>query len=188
MAIIGKLLKNRRAGDHNLAWELENLRGGASFELTSPDFGHETTLDPRHASKRIGGQDLSPALAWSTPPEGTAQLLLVVEDPDAPMGLPFVHALALLDPALTALPRGGLTATNPAPGVELLRSGWGSGYTGPAPVKSHGPHRYAFQLFALTEPLTTVNGKSPAGAKPRDVMSAAVSHARARTDGFYERP
>jgi phosphatidylethanolamine-binding protein (PEBP) family uncharacterized protein len=188
MAIIGKLLKNRRAGDHNLAWELENLRGGASFELTSPDFEHETTLDPRHVSKRIGGQDLSPALAWSAPPKGTAQLLLVVEDPDAPMGLPFVHALALMDPALTALPRGGLTAANPAPGVELLRSGWGSGYTGPAPIKSHGPHRYAFQLFALSEPLTTVKGKSPAAAKPRDVMSAAVSHARARTDGFYERP
>lgn len=188
MAIIGKLLKNRRAGDHNLAWELENLRGGASFELASPDFEHETTLDPRHASKRIGGQDLSPALSWTTPPEGTAQLLLVVEDPDAPMGLPFVHTLALLDPTLTALPRNGLAAANPARGVDLLRSTMGSGYHGPAPIKGHGPHRYAFQLFALTEPLTSVNGKPPAKAKPRDVMAAAVSHARARIDGFYERP
>gem|GEM_PF-6572238 len=33
-----------------------------------------------------------------------------------------------------------------------------------------------------------MNGKSPAEAKPREVMTAAVSHARARTDAFYERP
>lgn len=188
MGIIGKLLKNRRAGEHGLAWQLPNLVGGTDFEITSPDFEHEAPLDPIHASTRIGGRDLSPALAWSGLPEGAAELLLVIEDPDAPTGLPFVHCVALLEPTLTALPRSGLNADSPAPGVRLLRSGWGRGYTGPAPIKGHGPHRYVFQLFALTEPIITVAGRPVAEAKPRDVLAAATSHARARIDALYERP
>jgi Raf kinase inhibitor-like YbhB/YbcL family protein len=181
MAIVGKLLTNRRAGKQGLAWQLPNLAAADTFEITSPDFRHEATLDPIYVSKRAGGQELSPALAWSTPPGDTAQLLLVIEDPDAPTGLPFVHAVVLLDPTLTELPRDGLNASSPAPGVHPLRSGWGRCYQGPAPIKGHGPHRYVFQIFALTEPITEVGGK------PRAVLAAANAHARARIDGFYER-
>ncbi|MFI6952506.1 YbhB/YbcL family Raf kinase inhibitor-like protein [Nocardia sp. NPDC050408] len=187
MAILGKLLKNRRAGDHGLAWHLPNLAAGATFEVNSPDFTHESPLPEVHASKRIGGRDVSPALAW-TAPDGAAQLLLVIEDPDAPTGLPFVHCVALLEPTLVELPRDALRADDPAPGVSILRSGFGRGYQGPAPIKGHGPHRYAFQLFALTELITTVGGKPAAKAKPRDVFSAAKAVACGRIDGFYERP
>ncbi|MCU1642031.1 MAG: hypothetical protein JWN03_2306 [Nocardia sp.] len=188
MAIIGKLLKNRRAGADGLAWNLPNLSGGKTFELTSPDFEHESVLGRVHASKRIGGQDLSPALSWSGLPSDAAQLLLVVEDPDAPTGLPFVHCVALLDPALTALPQGALRTDSATPGVQVLRSGMGRGYQGPAPIKGHGPHRYTFQLFALTTPITEVAGKSPESAKPRDVLATATATAQARIDAFYERP
>ncbi|WP_433759047.1 YbhB/YbcL family Raf kinase inhibitor-like protein [Nocardia sp. CA-135398] len=187
MAIIGKLLKNRRAGEQGLAWHLPNLAADATFEVTSADFSHESPLPKVHASKRIGGRDASPALAW-TVPDGTAQLLLVVEDPDAPMGLPFVHCVALLEPTLTELPQDALRADDPAPGVHILRSGFGRGYLGPAPIKGHGPHRYAFQLFALPEPIDTVGGKPATDAKPREVCSTAKAVARGRIDGFYERP
>ncbi|MET9490354.1 YbhB/YbcL family Raf kinase inhibitor-like protein [Nocardia sp. NPDC006630] len=187
MAIIGKLLKNRRAGEDGLASNLPDLAGGKTFELTSPDFAHESVLDKIHASKRVGGQDLSPALAWSGLPGDAAQLLVVIEDPDAPTGLPFVHCVALLDPALTALPQGALHADTTTPGVRVLRSGMGRGYQGPAPIKGHGPHRYTFQLFALTTPITEVAGKSPESAKPRDVLATAEANAQARIDGFYER-
>ncbi|MEV5833889.1 YbhB/YbcL family Raf kinase inhibitor-like protein [Nocardia sp. NPDC052112] len=187
MAILGKLLKNRRAGDHGLAWHLPNLAADPIFEVTSPDFTHESPLPKVHASKRIGGRDVSPALAWATP-DGTAQLLLVVEDPDAPTGSPFVHCVALLEPTLAELPRDALRAEDPASGVSILRSGWGRGYQGPAPIKGHGPHRYAFQLFAMAEPITTVGGKSAATVKPRDIFAAAKAVARGRIDGFYERP
>ncbi len=54
-------------------------------------------------------------------------------------------------------------------------------------MKGHGPHRYAFQIFALTEQLPTINGKPAEAAKPRDVLAAAKAHARGRIDGFYER-
>lgn len=181
MAVMGKLLKNRRAGQGHLAWQ--SLPGSDTLTLTSPDFDHNGQIPAVHASKRIGGQDLSPALVWSSAPRGTAQLLLVVEDPDAPTPKPFVHCVALLDPSVTGLDQGALDAAKPQDGVRALRSGMGRGYLGPAPIKGHGPHRYVFQLFALAEPLSPADS-----AKPRDVVASAGDVlARGRLDGWYER-
>jgi phosphatidylethanolamine-binding protein (PEBP) family uncharacterized protein len=122
-------------------------------------------------------------------PEDTAQLLLVIEDPDAPTGSPFVHGVALLDPPLTSLPQGALDAGNPAAGVRVLRSGMGRGYMGPAPINGHGPHRYLFQLFALASRVTAAqDGAALDSPKPPDVLAAAGDVlARGRLDGFYER-
>ncbi|GDY31997.1 YbhB/YbcL family Raf kinase inhibitor-like protein [Gandjariella thermophila] len=190
MALLGKLLRNRRAGQAGLAWNSPNLASENTLTLSSPDFEHEATIPTVHAGKRAGGKDLSPALTWSPPPADTAQLLLVIEDPDAPTPVPFNHGVALLDASVTSLAQGALDARNPASGVRVLRSGGGRGYLGPAPIKGHGPHRYVFQLFALARPLTA--GPSDAAldsAKPRDVVAAAGDVlARGRLDGFYERP
>lgn len=187
MAVIGKLLKNRRAGDDGLAWNSPNLVGEDTLAVSSPDFENEATIPAVHAGKRAGGKDLSPALAWSPVPEGTAQVLLVIEDPDAPTPKPFVHCVALLDPSVAGLSQGALDAENPADGVRVLRSGMGRGYMGPAPIKGHGPHRYVFQLFALAKPVTVASGTLDS-AKPRDVLAAAGDVlARGRLDGFYER-
>ncbi|GAA2470742.1 YbhB/YbcL family Raf kinase inhibitor-like protein [Streptomyces longisporus] len=189
MAVLGKLLKNKRAGDEGLAWNAPNLAGANTLELSSPDFAHETTIPTPHAGKRLGGKDLSPALTWGKAPAGTVRLLLVIEDPDAPTAYPYNHGIALLDPSLTALPQGGLDAGTPADGVRLLSSGSRRGYLGPAPIKGHGPHRYVFQLFALGKPLTVgKSGTVPDTAKPRAVLAAAGEVlARGRLDGFYER-
>jgi Raf kinase inhibitor-like YbhB/YbcL family protein len=170
-----------------LAWSLPNLAGPQTLTLTSPDFDHGGAIPAVHAAHRVGGQDLSPALTWSAVPNATAQMLLAIEDPHAPTPTPFVHGLALLDPSVTGLPHGALNAGAAADGVRLLRSGIGSGYFGPAPPKSHGPHRYAFQLFALATPVTMARGV-PETAKPRDVLAAAADVlARGRLDGTYRR-
>jgi hypothetical protein len=189
MAVLGTLLKTRRAGQAGLAWNSPNLAGPDSLALSSPDFENERTIPVVHTAKRAGGTDLSPALSWTPAPEGTVQLLLVIEDPDAPTGSPFVHCVALLEPSLTSLTQGALDARNPAAGVRVLRSGMGRGYRGPAPIKGHGPHRYAFQLFALAKPVTAArNGGALDSAKPRDVLATAGDVlARGRLDGFYER-
>lgn len=189
MAVLGRMLMNRRAGQAGLAWNSPNLAGAETLALKSPDFEDEGTIPTVHAAKRAGGQELSPALAWSTSPEGTVQSLLVVEDPDAPTAAPFVHCVALLEPSVTGLAQGALDAENPSDGVRVLRSGMGRGYRGPAPIKGHGPHRYVFQIFALAAPVTAgSSGASLDSAKPHDVLAAAGDVlARGRLDGFFER-
>ena len=187
--MLGKLLKNRRAGQAGLAWNAPNLAGENILALSSPDFGDQERIPTVHVGKRLGGKDLSPALAWDAVPAYTAQLLLVIEDPDAPTAVPNNHGIALLDPSVTGLAQGGLDVESPAAGVRLLGSGSLRGYRGPAPLKGHGPHRYVFQLFALAEPLIVGSGSAvPDSATPRDVLAAAGRVlARGRLDGFYER-
>lgn len=190
MAILGTLLKNKRAGEARLAWNLPSLAGPETIALTSADFADGDFLAAAHAGRRAGGDNSSPALAWTGVPTGTAQLLLVVQDVDSPTGTPFVHCVALLEPGLTALPTGSLNADSPAAGVRLLRSGMGRGYLGPEPIKGHGQHRYVFQLFALpTAVAAAVGGAAPEAAKPKAVLDAIAgpSLARGRLDGLYQR-
>lgn len=172
-----------------LAWDATNLSGAETIALSSPDFEHGGVIPAVHASPQAGGRGLSPALAWTPVPEGATQLLLVVEDPDAPMAQPFIHCLALLDASLTGLAHGALDAASPAEGVRLLRSTRGSGYIGPTPPKSHGPHRYVFQIFALAAQVGMGSKSSAAAsAPPRKVLAAASDVlSRGRLDGFFQR-
>src|ERR1019366_793433 len=63
--------------------------------------------------------NISPALAWTTPPAGTAELVLIVQDPDVPFGKPATHALTLgIDPSLDGIPENALTNPSPVPGIR----------------------------------------------------------------------
>jgi phosphatidylethanolamine-binding protein (PEBP) family uncharacterized protein len=172
LALIGTLLKNRRAGEKNLAWNLSALAGPAGITLSSAAFEHEGEIPLANAGKRAGGQNQSPGLSWIGVPDGTVQLLL------------FVHCVALLEAGLSELPAGGLNKTSEATGVRTLRSGMGRGYLGPEPIKGHGPHRYVFQLFALA---TAVSAGE--AAKPKAVLATVRGPvlARGRLDGFFTR-
>jgi phosphatidylethanolamine-binding protein (PEBP) family uncharacterized protein len=190
MTLLGRLLNDRRAGETHMAWNLPNLNGPELLTLTSRDFGDGDSLPLAHCAKPIGGGDLSPHLAWTPLPPGTAQLLLVVEDIDVPMGKPAVHCLALIDPAVERLETGALEAKQPGPGVRVLRSTIGRGYHGPAPIKGHGPHHYVFQLFALEKPLSSgPDAAAPDRARPRTLLSAVTPPVlgRSRLTGVFER-
>ncbi|SEP49006.1 YbhB/YbcL family Raf kinase inhibitor-like protein [Amycolatopsis saalfeldensis] len=185
MTLLGQLLKNRKAGETHMAWLRPQLQGPEQLALTSREFGDGEALSLENCAKNIGGGDRSPHLAWTTPPDGTAQLLLVVEDIDVPLNKPAVHCLALIDPAAGPLDLGALNGRQPAAGVQALRSTIGRGYRGPGPIKGHGPHRYVFQLFALESPVDS----AIAGARPRTLLSAVTAPVlgRARLTGVYER-
>ena len=194
MALLGPLLKARRNRDGESAWNRPNLNGPASITVTSTAFVEGGQIPRVHAGKRAGGSNLSPSLAWSHLPDGTSEVLLVVEDVDVPTSKPFVHCLALLDPTLlvdpNGPPEGSLSNGQPAAGVTLLRSTVARGYFGPEPLKGHGPHRYSFQLFALTgAPLVSVVGTDLLEMKAGDVLDAVTSTvlARGRVSGTYER-
>ncbi|WP_037912251.1 YbhB/YbcL family Raf kinase inhibitor-like protein [Actinacidiphila yeochonensis] len=191
MTLLGRLLKNRRSGDADTAWNLPNLQGPERLELASRDFGDGGAMALEHCAKHIRGADRSPHLTWSELPPGTAQLLLVVEDVDVPTSKPAVHCVALIDPAAAAhLEPGALAARQPAPGVRALRATVGRGYHGPAPIKGHGPHRYVFQLFALSAPVESGPDGTPLDrARPRALLPAVTATVlgRARLTGVYER-
>jgi phosphatidylethanolamine-binding protein (PEBP) family uncharacterized protein len=190
VTILGTLLKNKHAGEAQLTWNLPAMASPEVLGLHSPDFEREGVIPKAHAGKRAGGENRSPALAWSGTPASTAQLLLVVQDIGSPTRTPFVHCVALLEPHLVMVPTGALNAASPAQGVRVLRSAMGRGYRGPEPIKGHGPHRYVFQLFALPAAITSGEGDATLEtARPRAVLGKVSGPvlARGRLDGLYTR-
>jgi Raf kinase inhibitor-like YbhB/YbcL family protein len=181
---IGLALRNRRSGHHTLVWARPDLQAPESFSLTSPAFDHGTPIPERHKG-RIFGANISPALAWTTPPAGTAELVLIVQDPDAPRRDPATHALTLgIDPSLHGIPENGLSDPSPIPGIKHGKGALGRlGWAGPLPPRSHGPHSYVFQMFALD-----YHPDLPDKFTLADALSAMAGHviARARLDGTYE--
>jgi Raf kinase inhibitor-like YbhB/YbcL family protein len=134
------------------------------------------------------GEDLSPGLAWEGLPEGTASLVLIVDDPDAPD--PAAPRMVWDHWILYNLPpdAGGLAEGVPAhrlpPGCGQGINSWGrTGYGGPCPPI--GRHRYFFRLYALDSPLPP-----GLGTPTKDgVLLAMEDHILARTElvGTYQK-
>ena len=125
--------------------------------------------------------DLSPALAWDGVPEGTASLVLLVDDPDAPIEGSFVHwVLVNLDPARQGIAEG----EEPAEATAGANGFGRPGYLGPAPPPGDDPHRYVFRLLAVDEPVSL-----PGLPTYRDVDTAVTGHTlgEARLIGTYRR-
>lgn len=125
----------------------------AGVAITSPAIDADGWLSADHAQD---GDDESPALSWSGPPE-VVSWALVVEDPDAPRDQPVVHWLVWNIPGgWTGLPRAmakeARMEDDRGP-VQGLNSRGGHGWLGMAPPPGHGPHRYYFQLFGLDRQL-----------------------------------
>jgi Raf kinase inhibitor-like YbhB/YbcL family protein len=181
---LGVALRGRRAGQHQLVWARLDLQAPENFALTSPAFEHGAPIPARHRG-RLFGPNISPALSWTEPPDGTVELALIVQDPDVPIGKPATHALTLgIDPGLAGLPENALSHPSDVPGLRHGRGAMGKrGWAGPMPVRSHGPHAYVFQLFALDRAL-----ELPASFTLDQVLTAIAGHVigRARLDGTYE--
>jgi phosphatidylethanolamine-binding protein (PEBP) family uncharacterized protein len=186
---IGKLLTGKRADESLMAWNRPGLAGPETLTVTSQAFRDGAALPLPHAGRRIGGADLSPDLAWSAVPAGTSEILLVTEDIDAPFRQPIVHAIALIDPAVTVLDPGALSGSSPGVGVRMLRSFVGRGYRGPGPIPGHGPHRYVFQVFALGAAVSVAGGTPLEAVKPGVALAAVAGPvlARGKMVGTYER-
>lgn len=60
MSLLGRLLRNRRAGETHMAWNMPNLQGPEPLILTSRDFGDGEPMALEQCAKTIGGADLSP--------------------------------------------------------------------------------------------------------------------------------
>src|SRR6266513_3992080 len=118
--------------------------GGAKMKISSPAFQEGGTI-PEKFSKN--GQNVNPELRIGGAPAEAKSLVLIVDDPDAPVGL-FTHWLVWnIDPKTTDIAEGS------APdGAMQGKNDFGeTGYGGPQPPS--GTHRYYFKVFALDKML-----------------------------------
>src|ERR1700686_5820646 len=110
--------------------------GGAKMKITSSAFQEGGTI-PEKFSKN--GQNVNPELRIEDTPSEAKSLALIVDDPDAPVGL-FTHWLVWnVDPktpeiAENSAPAGAVQGTNDFP-----KKGYGS------PCPPSGTHRYYFK-------------------------------------------
>lgn len=156
----------------------EGLNG---FELRSDAFREGQRIPRRFTAD---GDELSPALAWGRPPEGTRSLALLVDDPDAPSGL-FTHWMVVgLPPMPGDLVEGRGTDPSDVAGAHALTNDFGVvGWGAPSPPKG-SPHRYRFRLLALDTEISL-----PSSAKRPDFDRAIQGHvlAEATLTGSYGR-
>ena len=152
-----------------------------AFTITSSAFENGGNIPKKFT---CDGPDVSPALAWSDPPASTQSLVLIADDPDAPMGT-WVHWVVYDMPATAReLPEGlARTAVLPVGGLQGVNDFRRSGYGGPCPPPGR-PHRYSFRLYALDRKLGL-----KAGAVKRDVEAAMKGNilAQAELMGRYGR-
>ena len=149
---------------------------GPVIDLRSPAFSDHTLVPGRFS---LDGDNLSPPLEWSDVPEGTAELVLLCEDPDAPGGT-FLHWLVTgIDPSVRSLAEG-----QDPPGTSWPNDYGGRGYGGPRPPVGDDPHRYFFRLYALHSNLELAEGAD------LDAVHAALEERRLATGtlvGLYAR-
>ncbi|KUO86773.1 MAG: phosphatidylethanolamine-binding protein [Thermoproteus sp. JCHS_4] len=121
------------------------------MEISSPAFRRGEAIPRKYT---CDGDDASPPLAISgVPPEAKA-LALLMEDPDAPIGV-FTHWILYdVQPSLKELPEAVPRRPEVAGlGLQGVNDFGRVGYGGPCPPRGHGPHRYFFRLYALSAPL-----------------------------------
>lgn len=139
------------------------------------DFEHNANIPSKYT---CDGDDLAPILTVSTIPEGAKELVLIVDDPDAPMGT-FVHWLVYNLPAnTTTIDAKNLPKASKQGMTDFGRVGWG----GPCPPS--GTHRYFFKLYALDSHLELAQG-----ATKSQLEHAIKAHIIEKTEliGLYKR-
>lgn len=142
-----------------LAFARPETQAAGRVAVSSPAFRPNAAIRRIHTAFY---EDISPALNWGALPAGTRSVALLMEDPDAPVGKPFVHWVAWnIAPTMTSLPEAVPTTPQVATMMNLRqgRNTRGStGYYGPRPPIGDRPHRYHFQVFALDTMLDILPG------------------------------
>ena len=117
-----------------------------AWTLTSSAFREGERIPRQYTCE---GADYSPPLSWTVPPDGTKSLALVMDDPDAPVGV-WVHWVVYnMPPETRTLPEHVQTETElPDGSLQGLTDFRRVGYGGPCPPPGLA-HRYVFTLYAL---------------------------------------
>ena len=121
------------------------------MKILSPGFKNNELIPSQYTCE---GKDISPPLTISDLPEGTESLVLIVDDPDAPIGTWDHWVLWNINPSVglieeNSLPQGAIRGKNSFGNLD---------YGGPCPP--FGTHRYCFKLYALDSKLDLKEGST----------------------------
>jgi len=143
------------------------------MKITSLDFANNSKIPVRFTGD---GEDINPNLIIEDVPENTKSLVLIVDDPDAPVGI-WDHWIVFdISPEVRIIKEDSI----PEGGVQGKNS-WGENkYGGPNPPS--GTHRYFFKIFALDIRLNLREG-----ATKEEVERAMENHIidKAELIGLY---
>jgi len=146
----------------------------AMRELTvsSPVFQNNGFIPAKYT---CDGDDINPPLRIEGIPKETVSLVLIVDDPDAPMGT-WDHWVVWNIPPTERIEE------NSVPGTEGLNDSRKHSYGGPCPPS--GTHRYFFKVYALDTRLDL----SP-NSRKKDIERAMGAHIIAKGEivGLYRR-
>lgn len=112
--------------------------GAEIMKLTSNAFKEGEAIPEKYTCH---GENINPYLKWSDVPKETKSFALIMDDPDAPIGL-WAHWLVKDIPA-----DAREISENSIPGTQVVNSAGSEDYGGPCPPS--GIHRYFFKLYAL---------------------------------------
>ena len=181
MAILGRLLRRVRSSEHRSPLSGNGFAAPESIVVTSAAFTDGGVLPTSSAGKGVG-DNTSPQLRWDGLPDGSRQLVLIIDDVDVPLPRPLLHTVAVIDPTVDSVQAGSLQPG--AARIRFIRADLGHrGYAGPRPIPGHGPHHYRFHVFAIDEPIADSVSTTKA------LLAAMAGHvlARGTLTGTYER-
>lgn len=140
--------------------------------ITSSVFENDGFIPSKHT---CDGDDVNPPLNIKGIPEGAESLVLIVDDPDAPMGT-WDHWIVWNIPPVEKIEE------NTVLGTEGLNDFRKHSYGGPCPPS--GTHRYFFKVYALDTKLDL----GP-NARKKNVERAMEGHILAKGEiiGLYSR-
>lgn len=162
---------------------------GTAMVLTSTAFPDGGIIPDKHTQ---AGDQISPALAWTNTPAGTASFVVLVRDPDGSTNRTTedgLHWLVWNIPATTTNLPEGMKAGAELPDGTRQTSYGGPGYHGPG-ARATGPrHHYTFEVFALDVKLD-VPAAGDFSAVRANVTKAMQGHVlgKAVTQGLFRRP
>jgi Raf kinase inhibitor-like YbhB/YbcL family protein len=116
------------------------------MKIASPEFKNNEFIPNKFT---CDGQDLSPALVIEDIPAGAKSLALIMDDPDAPVGL-WVHWVVYDIAVIDKIEQDSI------PGKQGINSFGRLNYGGPCPPS--GTHRYFFKIYALDKQLGLAEG------------------------------
>jgi len=143
-----------------------------ALRVSSPAFKPDGNIPSRYTCE---GEDINPPLDIKQIPAEAKSMVLIIEDPDAPMGT-WLHWLVWNIPIVHRINE------NEVPGDQGLNDFGKIEYGGPCPPS--GIHRYYFNVYALDDLLDL-----PEGSSKSEVEAAMQNHiiANGQVMGVYQR-